>query len=117
MSAGQERDALLRKASKDARLLERENLPWSIALAHMIRAGLAATGGVAEAAVEHYAAAAEIFESNGLGLYANAARYRQGELGGGDEGRALVDQAHGWMLEQTVKNPGRMMAMLAPGPA
>jgi hypothetical protein len=40
---------------------------------------------------------------------------RRGELLGGDEGHALLEQANLWMANQGIKNPLRITAMLAPG--
>jgi eukaryotic-like serine/threonine-protein kinase len=44
-----------------------------------------------------------------------AARRRQGELLGGDEGRALITAANGWMTSQGIRKPGRITAMYVPG--
>jgi hypothetical protein len=50
-----------------------------------------------------------------MSLYAAAARRRLGEMIGGDRGRQLVAQAEEWMTKQQIKNPARMMNLLAPG--
>jgi hypothetical protein len=50
-----------------------------------------------------------------MGLYAAAARRCLGLMVGGDEGRDLVAVADAWMAAQTIRNPERMTAMLAPG--
>jgi hypothetical protein len=42
-----------------------------------------------------------------------AARWRLGELVGGEEGRALVAWADSWQRSQAVRNPARMVALLA----
>ena len=47
--------------------------------------------------------------------YAKAARWRLGQLTGGDRGQELVQEARAWMEDQGARNPERMMAMLAPG--
>jgi hypothetical protein len=46
---------------------------------------------------------------------AAVARRRLGELKGGDEGRMLIDQVNSWMSTQSIRNPDRFTAMLAPG--
>ena len=48
-------------------------------------------------------------------LYAVAARRRLGEMLGGDRGRQLVAQTEEWMTKQQIKNPPRMINLLAPG--
>jgi hypothetical protein len=50
-----------------------------------------------------------------MGLFAAAARRRLGLLRGGDEGRTLIERADTWMRAQSVRNPPRMAACLAPG--
>jgi hypothetical protein len=44
-----------------------------------------------------------------------AARRRHGELLGGDEGRAQIAAANGWMTGQGIRKPGRITAMYKPG--
>jgi hypothetical protein len=48
-------------------------------------------------------------------LYAAAARVRLGALLGGDEGAALQRSASAFMERQRVKEPARMVNLLAPG--
>jgi hypothetical protein len=55
------------------------------------------------------------FEEAEMGLYAAATRRCMGRLVGGDEGAAMVRSADEWMTAQTVKEPARLAAMLAPG--
>jgi eukaryotic-like serine/threonine-protein kinase len=50
-----------------------------------------------------------------MALYAAVAKRRRGELMGGDEGQALVQQADDWMRGEQIKNPQGMATMLAPG--
>ena len=47
-------------------------------------------------------------------LFAAAARWRRGELQGGDAGRAERGRAEEWLLERGIVNPARMVPMLAP---
>ena len=105
---------LLRSAEHDARRLERERMPWSLALARLIRAGVAATRGDRSKAVELLTPAVDDFESLEMRLHAAAARRRLGQLVGGDGGRAMVAQADSWMTGQGIRNPARMTAMIAP---
>ena len=55
------------------------------------------------------------FDACDMRLYAAAARRRLGQLVGRAEGRALMAGAESWMAGQTIRNPARMAAMLAPG--
>jgi hypothetical protein len=48
--------------------------------------------------------------------YAAAARYRRGQLIGGDAGRELVETAADWMRNHQMVNPARLVELLAPGP-
>ena len=84
--------ALLRAADRDARRLHREGKPWSKALSIPIRAGVAAARGDRCTAARLFAEAITQLEEVDMNLYAAAARRRLGEIVGGDEGRAHVDQ-------------------------
>jgi hypothetical protein len=55
------------------------------------------------------------FDAADRALYAAASRRCLGILLGGDEGRDLVRAADAWMTSESIKNPARMTAMLAPG--
>ena len=59
--------------------------------------------------------AAKDFDDSHMSLYAAAARRRLGEMIEGDRGRQLVAQTEEWMTKQQIKNPTRMMNLLAPG--
>jgi hypothetical protein len=50
-----------------------------------------------------------------MGLYEAVARWRHGELLGGETGRAERSEAEAWMQEQAVHSPERFVSMLAPG--
>jgi hypothetical protein len=49
-----------------------------------------------------------------MALHAMVARRRRGQLTAG--GTALIKNADEWMAAQSIRNPGRMADMLAPGP-
>jgi hypothetical protein len=110
-SSGESRENGLRNAAKDARLVERERTPWGLALARLVRAGIAATRSQSQEAVRLLVQTEGELEGLDMALYAAAARRRRGQLLGGDEGAALVSEADAWMAGQDVKNPARMADM------
>jgi tetratricopeptide (TPR) repeat protein len=106
---------LLRRALKSARRLDRQQTPWTIALAQLIRAGAASIQGDAGRAARLLADAVSRFDSAEMGMFAASARRQLGRLHGGDEGRDLIERADAWMCAQSIRNPARMAACLAPG--
>ena len=110
-----EQRRLLDLAEKDARRIVGEKLAWSTPLAILIRACVAARRGDHETAAKHFDHAARGFDAAQLLLHAAATRRRLGPLVGGDRGRGMVEAADAWMMEQKIKSPERMTAMLAPG--
>jgi tetratricopeptide (TPR) repeat protein len=115
LDAPPERAAFLRAARREARALWREGAPWGRALAQLLRAGAAAVEGSPDRAAELLRDAARRCEATDMRLYAATARRRLGEVLGGAEGGALVEEADAWMAGQRVVNPARMTALLAPG--
>ena len=55
------------------------------------------------------------FDAVHMAFYAAVVRRRHGELLGGEQGQALVEQADTWMSRQGVRNPARMTDLMAPG--
>jgi hypothetical protein len=102
-------------AEKDARRIESERMPWGNALAKLLRAGVASVSGKKNAALDFLAAAERDFAAADMALHATVARRRRGELLGGTEGGDLLRDADEWMATQSIRNPERMAAMLAPG--
>ncbi|HKC11305.1 MAG TPA: AAA family ATPase, partial [Vicinamibacteria bacterium] len=109
------RDALLRGAERHARTILGERTRWGDPLAFLLQAGAAATRGKTERALALLSSAESGFAGADMALYLAAVQRRRGQLMGGDEGRSLVDTASAWMAGQSIKNPERMTAMLAPG--
>jgi serine/threonine protein kinase len=105
----------LRAAERDAGRLQRERMPWSDALACLIRAGAATVRADRSRATALLAEAATRLDAVAMRIYAEAARRRLGELLGGEDGHALIAQANSWMAGQKIQDPARMAAMLAPG--
>jgi len=88
---------------------------YATSYAKLLRAGIVSVQGQVDRAAAHLRDAASGFDAADMALYAAATRRTLGKLVAGDEGRALVEQADAWMRSETVKNPARMTAMLAPG--
>jgi len=109
------RRELLRRAERDARRMEGENVPWSIALAALLRAGIAARRGAGEESVKLLEGAEQRLAAADMALYGMAARHTRGRLLGGERGRELSASAEEWMRGQEILNPERMAGMLAPG--
>jgi len=110
-----DRRAFLKSVERDVRHIERERAHWGVPLAALLRAGVASTNGDASRAVQRLIEAEQGFERADMALHAAAARSRRGVLTGGVEGRALSDSSNAWMTGQGIRNPARMVAMLAPG--
>jgi tetratricopeptide (TPR) repeat protein len=111
------RAELLKQVVADVEAIAKEHMEWSAPLVSLVRAGLAACrGDRAQAALRLRAAVHECDRSH-MGLYGAAARWRLANLLPADsrEGQALRAQAQGFMAEQEIRNPRRMVAMLAPG--
>jgi len=114
-ASGLARKELLPAIQRDADVIEREKMPWATPLAQLMRAGIAAIRSDSDASLPLLLRAAEGFDKADMALYAAVARRRRGELLGGDEGRDLITTANNFMVNQRIKNPTRMTALLAPG--
>jgi eukaryotic-like serine/threonine-protein kinase len=106
---------LLKSAESYARRLSRIGLPWTIATSTLIQAGIQSVLGNPEKAADGLRSAIDLLDGADCVLFAAAARRRLGELLGGDGGRELIERSDDWMKAQSIKNPRRMAACLAPG--
>jgi hypothetical protein len=113
MERAPDRATLLGAAVVDARRLAAAGMPWSTALAQLLRAGIAAVAGETEIARAYYRDAAEGLLAADMRLFAACADRRSGQLSRG--GTRLVEQAEAWMRSQGIVNPPRLCATLAPG--
>ena len=113
-SAGDAR-ALFGAAERDARLMERESMPWGDALAQLVHAAVSAGRGDREGAAARLSVAEALLAACDMLNLAAVARRRRGALMGGDVGRALVDEVNSWMITQNIQNRDRYTAMLTPG--
>ncbi len=105
----------LRSALADARRLEREGVAWASALAWLLKAAAAAIRSDTTRAVALFTDAAKPLDAVDMPLHAAAARRRLGELIGGDEGTALIEEVDRWMASEGIRNPARLAAMYVPG--
>ena len=113
VAVAQDEPATLDEARRCARALEREPVPWAVALARLVRGGIAAVTGD-PAGPEQLAAAERAFTDADMALFAQVARLRRGELEGGPGGAARAAAARDWMREAAVADPEAMAYMLAP---
>ena len=105
----------LDEAARAAKKLAREKMAWSTPLASLLAAGVARTRGDDARTRTLLDDAARGFDAADMALWAAVARLRLGQLVGGDEGAALVAAAESVLRAQSVANPGRVAATLAPG--
>ena len=82
----------------------------------LVGAGLAVLRGDLDAAIEGYRGAAAGFDAIDMGLVSSSARWRLGELLGGDEGRSLVGQVRAALSAEGIVRPDRVVAIFAPVP-
>ncbi len=108
------RPRLLRAALADAGRIEREKMAWTLPLADMIRAGAMWLGGEQAGAVTALRTAVTRFDQADMPMHAAAGRRVLGAIVGGSEGTQLRAQSDAWMTEESVKDPARIAAMLAP---
>lgn len=112
---GSDRKDLLAAASRHARRIIREAMPWAVAQGQLINAAVASGSDRPEEAVHQLRQASAGFASSGMALHAAAAGHRLGALLGGDEGKQLVTGAKTWMTAAGVTNAHGILEMLAPG--
>jgi hypothetical protein len=109
------RKARIAEARRLARRLAREYDAWTGAPASLLRAMAENAAGDRLAAVAALREGIDRAEATRTIVYALPARYRLGELLGGDEGRALIQQALEGMTAEGVRNPKRWIACQMPG--
>jgi serine/threonine protein kinase len=105
--------SLLPAIEKDAAKLDNERTPFSLALAALTRAAVAARRGGREAA-ELFDLAHRQLDGAGMALHAAVARRALGLLIGGTEGATLVSDAEAWMSSQSIRSPARLSHLIIP---
>jgi hypothetical protein len=114
-AAPEERDRRIAEARRSARRLERERMPWTSALAAIVRAAAENAAGRRAPAIAGLRVAIRASEAAGMAMHAAAARCRLGELLGGEEGNALALGAAQAIAAEGVRNVPRWVAIYLPG--
>ena len=109
------RDARIAEARAAARSLERERMPWTSALAAIVRAAADNAAGRRAPAIAALRTAVQASEAAGMAMHAAAARCRLGQLLGGDEGDALARGAAQAIAAEGIRNVSRWVAIYLPG--
>ncbi len=103
-----------RRAEGLVRKLDKLADPRAAVAARLLRAALLRRDGRTDAAAALLRDAIDAASRAEIQILAAVARRRLGELLGGREGEALVDQADAWMRRQGIVAPARLTAMYAP---
>jgi tRNA A-37 threonylcarbamoyl transferase component Bud32 len=99
-------------ASRLARKLDRDKMGFTEVWALLLRAGIDATSGHREKAIERLRAAVVAADKMDMGLCAAAARRRLAALTGDAQ---LMAESDAWMSKENIADPARMTQIVAPG--
>ena len=102
---------LLDIASKAARTIERERMPWALAIGKLVDANVACVRGDAGASAT-LAAAEQALTAADMHLYAAIARYRRGQVTADGAAKTV---ARGELVALGARNPERIADMIVPG--
>jgi hypothetical protein len=105
----------IKTAEQLAFAMEKRGPAYAVALGQMIRAGVAARRGQPEAAADLLAQAENGFAAASMRMHVSVARWRRGQLLGGDPGKTLLDGARAELWSQTVARPEAMVDLFGPG--
>ncbi len=114
-SHGAARESHLHAAETLILTMRRSSVLWAPAVADLCRAAVMAMRGLPEEALQLLAAAEEGCARFQANLFARCARWRRGQLMGGETGAALVDSARTAFVQEGVRVPERIIDMFAPG--
>jgi len=114
---GGERRQRLADAAASAGTIRRTGAPWGIGLASLLAAGVARGRERPEAAAMHLRGAVDALDGVPMRLHQGAARWRLAQLVGGAEADELGTAAREAFTAQPVREPERLVDVLAPWPA
>jgi serine/threonine protein kinase len=109
------RKARLAEARAMARVLKREHDTWANALGWLVEGMAENASGQRAAAIAALRKGVDLSLATDSILYAVPAQHRLGQLIGGKEGRACIDQARAKMAAWGVHNPDRWLNVYMPG--
>ena len=112
---GENRSSRLKIAEAVADMIGQEDVPYAYPYASLIRAGVANKRGDNVTAATLLEKALKEFDNADMKLYAVIIRRCLGKMIGGDRGRELVTETDEWMDRQQIRNPERVMNLMAPG--
>ncbi len=106
----------LSRARRAHRLLAREGLPWTEALAALLSASIAKARADHAGAERALRRAIVLAEAADMSVHAGAARHELGSMLGGEAGASMVHEAEEAMKARGVRAPERYARMLVPEP-
>jgi hypothetical protein len=109
-----ERLARVKDGLAAAASIEATQARWAQGMAQVLRAGASVLLRDEAGAIQQAETAIQLLESNDMPLYAQGARFRLGELVGGERGNQLQQQAQEWLMRQGVRRAERFTLILAP---
>jgi serine/threonine protein kinase/tetratricopeptide (TPR) repeat protein len=107
--------AWLAAAEKEARKLDKQRRHYAHAAAALVRGSAANLAGDTNTAVEQFQTAQGFYEQAEMSLMLACARRSRGRLLGGDQGRALVEQAEATLRREGIVDIPRWTAIYCPG--
>jgi len=113
IAASKGKSDLLARATADAADIARTGAPWALGIAALLRGAIAAASNDDIRARASFEIAARDLQACDMGLMAAVCRRRRGEIVGGDEGKAQIEEADKWMRSQAIVKPERMARALA----
>lgn len=114
-SSSAERTDFHQAAQQHLLAMEQAEMPWTNALAKLVRAAIRHQCDQPAEALDLLNTAEKDLHAVDMEMYAAAARRQRGRLIGGDEGQALMSSADAFMAGEGVVVPGRIADMLVPG--
>jgi serine/threonine protein kinase len=112
---GARRRALYARAEKCANRLERPGVECTVPMAALGHAAIRAADGAVEESLRWQVDAERGFEAQSMLAHLAVSRRRRGQLIGGDEGRALIEEAEQRLAAEGVRDFVAVSRLLAPG--
>jgi eukaryotic-like serine/threonine-protein kinase len=111
-SNGSSRAAFLKRAHKDTKRLSSVGLPWTKAFATFLHGDNVLLKGQDDQGIMLFKKAILQLEQQEMMLYVASAKYKLGNIIGGDEGDVLITEADAYYKSQNVSSPHCLSRML-----